>query len=51
MDAHLAEEIGGEFADGSGTDDELAVYAHEALRVELALSFFEGHIQRMGLAV
>ena len=25
VDAHLAEEIGGELADGSGTDDELTV--------------------------
>ena len=51
MDAHLAEEIGGELADGSGANDELTVHTHEALRVELALGFFEGHVQGVGLAV
>ena len=51
MDAHLAEEIGREFAYGCGTDDELAVHTHEALRVELALGFFECHIQRVGIAL
>jgi len=51
VDAHLAEEIGGELADGSGANDELTVHTHEALRVELALGFFEGHVQGVGLAV
>ena len=27
VDAHLTEEIGGEFADGSGADNELTVHA------------------------
>ena len=51
VDAHLAEKKGGEFADGSGADDELTVHTHEALRIELTLGFFEGHIQDVGLAV
>ena len=51
MDAHLAEEIGGEFADSSGADDELAVHTHETLRVELALGFFESQVQDVGLGV
>lgn len=51
MNAHLAEEIGGELADSGGANDELTVHTHEALRVELALGFFEGHVQGVGLAV
>ena len=47
MNSHLAEEIGGEFLDGSSTDDELTIDAHETLRVELALGFFEGQVQRV----
>lgn len=51
MDAHLAKEISGEFADGGGADDELTVHAHETLRVKLALGLFEGDVQSVGLAV
>ena len=50
MDAHLAKEIGGEFLYGCCADDELAIHAHEALQVELALYFFECHIQRVVIA-
>ena len=50
MDAHLAEEIGGEFLNSSCTDDELAVYTHETLWIKLALYFFKGHVQGMVLA-
>ena len=51
VDAHLAEEIGGELADGSGANDELTVHTHETLRVELTLCLFQGHVQGMGIAV
>ena len=44
VNAHLTEEIGGELTDGSSADNELTVHAHETLRVELALGFFEGHV-------
>ena len=50
VDAHLAEEIGGEFLHGDGADDELTVDAHKALGVELAFNFFEGHVQGVVLA-
>ena len=40
VDAHLAEEIGGEFLHGDGTDDILTIHAHKALGIELALYFF-----------
>ena len=50
VDAHLAEEIGGEFLNGDGADDELTVDAHKALGVELAFNFFEGHVQGVVLA-
>ena len=50
MDAHLAEKIGGEFQHGGGADDELTIDAHKPLWVELALNFFEGHVQRVVLA-
>ena len=49
MDAHFAKEMGGEFGDGCRADDELTVDTHEALRVELALSLFERHVQQMAL--
>ena len=50
VDAHLAEEIGGELLYGSGADDELAIHTHKTLGVELTLYFFEGHVQRVVLA-
>ena len=50
VDAHLAEKIGGEFQHGGGADDELTIDAHKPLWVELALNFFEGHVQRVVLA-
>ena len=30
-----------------GADDELTVHTHKTLRVELALNFFEGHVNRV----
>ena len=46
--AYLAEEIGGEFGNGGGINNELAVDAHESLWVELTLCLFKRHRQRMG---
>ena len=51
VDAHLAKEVGREFVNGCGVNDELTVDTHEALGVELALGFFEGHRQLVGLAL
>ena len=50
VDAHLAEEIGGELLYGSGADDELTIDAHKALGIELAFNFLEGHVQRVVFA-
>ena len=50
VDAHLAEEIGGEFLYGGSTNDELTVHAHKTLGIELTFYFFEGHVQRVVLA-
>ena len=50
VDAHLAKEKGREFLDGGSTDDVLTVHAHEALRIELTLYFFERHVQGMVFA-
>ena len=51
VDAHLAKEIGGEFLDCYGADDELTVHAHKTLWVELGLGFFERHVQAVMLAL
>lgn len=50
VDAHLAEEIGGELLYGGSADDELSVHAHKTLWVELLFNFFQSHVQRMMLS-
>ena len=51
VDAHLTKEVSGKFVNGCCANDELTVDTHETLGVELALGFFEGHRQLVGLAL
>ena len=51
MDAHFPQEAGREILYGCCADDELAIHAHETLRVELIICFFEGHVQRIVFAL
>ena len=50
VDPHLTEEVGREFLDSRGIDDELAVEAHETHQVELALHLVETHVQQVTAA-